>query len=501
MKKKIFTVIIIILFISPFVYCREDYSQLHKLIISWQIEQASDLMEDSQDVPPYIKGLYEFYTGNYKKALKYFNRSSPKPDEWIKRCRNTIATAKNFKNLDTEYFTVRYTGKDKVLAMYLKDFIDDAARRVYEKFGWKPDNRKIILEIYPTRDSFKKASTLTDGQIKVSGAIAICKFNRLMIASPKILTFGYHWPQTITHEYIHLIVGKITGLENMPLWFNEGLAKFYEDIWGKHTGKISPVARNYIIDALKTDTDWVDLGKMKYGMPTLDSSDEVKLGFAQVHAMTKYIKEKYSEESIKDILYLLKDKTANRAFGEIIKKTGEELFKEWKNYIKNASLTYTAGATLAGYSFKEEKEDPISRYVAHRAETDLRLAGKFEKREKYNLSIKKYKDALEKDEGNHVIFNRLGRVQLKAEKLEAARESLTKSIMRNPDYAPPYIHLGELYLMENNYSKAEENLLKYVYRSPFNPRVHKMLLEVYKKTGNREKRDREAKIKRILDGS
>ncbi len=503
MNKKIFFTLSVVLLSFNVSHSRDEYSQIHDLITTWQITRARSLMDELQEVPPFLKGLYEFYIGNYKAALNYFEESPRETEEWITRCRDTLETAKNFQEMNTGYFTIRYTGKDEVLALYLKDMMDKIALRGYEKFGWKPDDRRIILEIYPDRASFKKASTLTDEQIKVSGAIGICKFNRLMVASPRVLLFGYNWPRTITHEYIHLIVGKITGLKNMPLWFNEGLAKLYENLGGiygeQYSTELSPVAKNYLIEARRRESNWVNLDKMKYGMPTLDSSEEVKLGFAQVHSMTEYIRKNYGKDSIKKLLYLLKEKKEKEAFLTGIGTTPEEIFEKWKEYIKDAPIDYTPGATLSGYLFDDEKEDTVGRYIAYRAETDISLARRFEQRGNYNLSIRKYKDALSKDEGNHIIYNRLGRVKVKAGKLKEAKESLLKAIHRNPDYPPPYLHLGEIFFNKGKYKWGENKLLQYIYISPFNPGSHELLVKIYGQTGEKEKRKRERKILKILD--
>ena len=49
-------------------------------------------------------------------------------------------------------------------------------------------------------------STLTEEEIRTSGTVAVCKFGKLMMLSPKALLKGYDWLDTAAHEYTHLVL-------------------------------------------------------------------------------------------------------------------------------------------------------------------------------------------------------------------------------------------------------------------------------------------------------
>ena len=97
----------------------------------------------------------------------------------------------------------------------------------------------VRLEIYPDAESLAEVSTLSVEAIRTTGTIALCKWGRLMIASPGALMHGYPWLDTIAHEYVHLLLTKAT-LDQSPVWLQEGLAKFLETRWRTGRGVSSP---------------------------------------------------------------------------------------------------------------------------------------------------------------------------------------------------------------------------------------------------------------------
>jgi len=454
---------------------------MQELIFSWQTEEACKLLEKSREISLYSQGLYDFFTGNYKAAYDKFTKTDrPEAQYWLSILKGILPVTENFSTLNSEYFTFRFTGKDRILAEMLSGIMDSSVDKLSGIFGWKPENR-VIVEIYPDRKSFQAASTLTDEHIKVSGAIGICKFNRIMISSPRILKFGYCWPDTAVHEYVHYVIGKLTGLRNMPLWLNEGLAKRYEEIWRKPVSGISPSANNFLYKTRKTGK-WVDFEKMRTGMPNLETSDEVSLAFAQVRSVTDYMIKKYGEEKMAECLRRLKNETSETAFKKVFGQNAEEIKNSWEHdYIQTLKLEYITGAGAPSFAFSDDPVNAVSEWVSETAATDLKIADMFSERKKYELAEKKYIDALAKDPGNSVVLNRLARTRIRLGKVNEAEENYKKAVKTNPSFAPPYLHLADLFMKKNNLESAEEALMEYVYRSPFNPEAYKMLEEIYKK--------------------
>lgn len=454
----------------------QDYSKIEKLIFSWQTEEAESAIEKLKEPPAYLLGLKAFYDGNYPKALEYFRK---KPSEYarIKEMLEELTELTDvFETIETKHFIVRYTGKDRILAVYLDEVIDEKAQKLFAFLDWYPKH-KIILEIYPERSIFQIASTLTDKHIKVSGAIGICKFNRIMISSPRILKFGFSWMDTAVHESVHYVIAKKTGLSNMPLWLNEGLAKYLETSINDRNREMRPIEINFLIKGSKTG-EWVSFEKMKHGMPTLDSKDEVSLAFAQVHSMTEYLVEEYGHQKLMEYLEMIKDEESDTVFEKVYGITVGEFQEQWEKYIKIEKMTITPGAKGPSYTFAEEPGNALSEWVSEIAMTDVNVADRFRKNGKYRIAKRKYKEALKKDPGNPVILNKLAKMQLKDGNRKEALGNFLQSIETNPEYPPSYLHAGKIFFELKEYEKAKYYLMDYIYRSPFNPESHRLILEI-----------------------
>ncbi len=81
--------------------------------------------------------------------------------------------------------------------------------------------KRIPVEVYADARALSEVSTLPLEAIKTSRTIAVCKFNQILITSPKALVRGYGWQDTLAHEYVHLVVSKKSH-NRVPIWFHEG---------------------------------------------------------------------------------------------------------------------------------------------------------------------------------------------------------------------------------------------------------------------------------------
>ena len=102
-----------------------------------------------------------------------------------------------------------------------------AARTVFDtKLGGGPEH-EVVLDIFPTARRFMQARGIPEQAVRTTGVIALSKWNRLLITSPRATAGGYAWMDTSAHEYIHLVVSWRTK-DKAPVWLQEGLARYLE---------------------------------------------------------------------------------------------------------------------------------------------------------------------------------------------------------------------------------------------------------------------------------
>ncbi len=82
------------------------------------------------------------------------------------------------------------------------------------------------------RDQFTLAAMtgLPHKSAQTTGTVAVAKFGRVIMLSPRAPTLGYGFRDTIAHELTHLALTAGT-LDRAPLWLQEGVAKREETRW------------------------------------------------------------------------------------------------------------------------------------------------------------------------------------------------------------------------------------------------------------------------------
>src|SRR5260370_14761133 len=112
------------------------------------------------------------------------------------------------RRAESAHFILCYPkGKDEILAPYALETLESIRQALSQDLGFAPPG-KVRVEVVNDARELSKVSTLTYKQIITTGTIAICKFNKLMITSPKAVLHGYDWRDTLAHEFVHLGVSQ-----------------------------------------------------------------------------------------------------------------------------------------------------------------------------------------------------------------------------------------------------------------------------------------------------
>ncbi len=185
-------------------------------------------------------------------------------------------------------FEVHWTpGPDEVMIELLESVLARAEAPLRAVFGPLPAP-PIRIHIYPKVETLAAVTGLTEQQIRTSGTIAVCKYNRLMLTSPRDLILGYPWADTVVHEFIHLLVTRRAG-EAVPVWLHEALARGHEGLWrgvGPETLDSDEVAA---LQQARRGGRFIPLSKMSPTMAALPSQEAAQLAFAEVHHLLRYL--------------------------------------------------------------------------------------------------------------------------------------------------------------------------------------------------------------------
>src|SRR5262249_37364656 len=142
-----------------------------------------------KDVEPvrYFRGRILFEEGRYADAVKELVAAGvqDKPNSWLKLVKDTAKITEKYEKVESDHFIFTYPpGKDAVMAPWALEGLEAQAKALEQDLGWAP-KQKVRVEIVQNASELARVSTLTKDQIKATGTIAICKFNKLMVTSPK----------------------------------------------------------------------------------------------------------------------------------------------------------------------------------------------------------------------------------------------------------------------------------------------------------------------------
>ncbi len=167
------------------------------------------------------------------------------------------------------------------------------------------------VEIFPTTATFYPASSLSSRDIEVSGAIGICKFNKIMLLSPRNLARGYRWTDALSHEYIHYIIVQLSH-NRAPIWLHEGIAKYFESAWRLPQGAwLDRRSESLLAHALRHNS-FVGFKNMDPSLVKLDTTYQVQLAYAEASSAIDFIVQQRGAEGLLGVLQTLRQTQRGR---------------------------------------------------------------------------------------------------------------------------------------------------------------------------------------------
>ncbi|MEO1337548.1 MAG: hypothetical protein AAFV29_18030, partial [Myxococcota bacterium] len=277
----------------------EDVLVGFRALRNWRYDEARQVAErlvaERPDDPlvTALVGTVKMHLGDYTGAVVDLRqaRDEGTPPSLLSELQPAEAArvaTEGYSETISDYFIVRHRpGKDEILVPYALETLDKAVERIGELLGWMPKGR-IIVEFYPSASTLAKVSSLTDDDIRNSGTIALCRWNRLMVTTPRGVMFGYAWRDTLAHELAHLIIGGAYK-NTVPIWLHEGIAKYIESAWRGDPGLGLSIDQQQRLRAAAKDGSLIPFEKMHPSMAKLPTQEQSSLAFAEVFTFIEYL--------------------------------------------------------------------------------------------------------------------------------------------------------------------------------------------------------------------
>jgi tetratricopeptide (TPR) repeat protein len=453
------------------------------------------------------------YRGAYLEASQWAERwaaAEPANEQakgWQGFAEQTAWAARDFTVHTSPHFSLTLSeARDGVLADYALAALEQAYDILGRDLGYRPST-PVRIEVFPDHERFHAASSLSKRDIEVAGAVGICKFNKVMVLSPRVLLRGYRWLDALVHEYVHYVIVKLSD-DKAPIWIHEGVAKYEESRWRSPDSLyLNPVNRTLLAEALRT-SEFVTFEQMEPSLVRLETSQQVQLAYAEAAAAVDFILGQVGYAGLREV-FLDMARTGSRGAKEPIERVlgiSFTVFEEqWKAFLHAKHLSPMPGVQLAQFTVvdKGERDEDRMEHEALRSATverDLSLGDLMRQRSRVDGAIYYYDRARKVRPDSPFVLNKLARSLLMAQRPQDVVPHLQHALEVYPDYGTSHATLGDAYRLLGTPDKARHHYEQAIQINPFDPMPHRDLAELYQQTGHTEAAQREARVARWLMG-
>ena len=306
---------------------------------------------DNSEAALVLKMRTFFREGRYEEAVSVLETLEASGAESLARETNpyratALASRGMTSAIEGDVEVRRAEGVEAVLESEAIDVLRGSRAAYDDLFGGGPKHR-VLLDIFPTAQRFIQASGLPPEAVRKTGVVALSKWSRLLISSPRALSRGYGWKDTVAHEYIHLVIS-VQSEDRAPVWLQEGLAKLLETRWRSPQNSALTVHQQSLLARALTADEFVPFEKFKHSMAYLDSGDEAALAFAQVATLVEHALERSGESALPRIMAGIRDgDSAQRVMAQAAGYADfEAMIAGWKAWLAEVPLIAEQVATL-----------------------------------------------------------------------------------------------------------------------------------------------------------
>jgi tetratricopeptide (TPR) repeat protein len=450
------------------------------------------------------RGLLGFYGGEYAQAVRDMEQAianaprSPGLPEW----RRLLSWASAARDITSEFaeassadgrYRIRYRkGLDSVLVPYALDAMERADRAISAQLGIHLP-APIRLEFYPSARTLAEVSSLSLEHIRTTGTVALCKWNRLMVASPRSLLYGYPWLDTINHELVHLALS-YASKNHAPVWFHEGLAKLFERTWrGLPPGAYLAPPTNTLLLKAAREKRLIAFDRMHPSIAMLPSQEDAALAFAQVVTFLERFRERFGDQGLTRTIELLASgQDARLALSKVAGEGFNELEAQWRATLTERERPEQTASKELKLRFVEGGEADESLDVAEgRARKHLRVGDLLWGRQRTLAAAREYEAAHRFAPTDPILASRVARASLLGNAPDRALSALDSALKEHPTHAPLQALRGASLIALARNEEARAPLEEAIRLNPFDPAPHCQLAQLAA-DGAERSREREA---------
>jgi tetratricopeptide (TPR) repeat protein len=441
-----------------------------------------------------VKGYERFLAGDFPAAVALYQAAGhgtvPAALKEVAQLAQTSAVAvEGFRERRSPHFVFRFAAEDKVLADYGRLTLEATTAALATDLGFAPV-RPIVVDIVRGSRELAAMTTLSEEEIERTGTVAVSKWSRIMLTSPRAMRLGYEWQDSLAHEMVHYAVAALTH-DRAPVWLQEGLAKFLEHRWQAPAAlSLPPSMQHYLAKALASGK-LIGFDAMHPSMAKLPRAEDASLAFAEVTTAIACLFVRGNTPALREVLATVREGgDARVAVARAYGGTGawRDFERAWQKFMVGLHYKTMPGLEPVVPKYKKKgagsgsapSEDDAGSGLGE-AERYLRLGNMMLIRNRLRPARVEYEKGYRLAGSTHWIFAvKLGRTHLALGEPAAAAKVIATVAATYPELPWPHLIAGQAALAQGEAQQAVQALLRALAINPYDPGVHCSLADAYK---------------------
>jgi hypothetical protein len=238
--------------------------------------------------------------------------------------------------------------EDEALVPFIVEVADRAREAVRADLGVELP-RPLRIDVVRDLFSLSAVSGLPLQAAETTGTVAVARWGRVTLLSPRASRHGYPWEDTMAHELVHLALSRATR-DFAPLWLQEGVAKRQEQRWREprpfdDAGSHDVIAKRALLTGHSVGVD--NLGP---SIAMLPSADAASIAFSEVTSFINYWIAENGRAAFRLLLEDLKglgDRDPGPALLSVSGQPLSEWIRRWQVHLRGLQLPEAAATPEA----------------------------------------------------------------------------------------------------------------------------------------------------------
>jgi tetratricopeptide (TPR) repeat protein len=318
----------------------------HLATMRLDVSEARDLLAPLPPEDPDVaaeRALLALYEGDCDGSLEALARAPSRRDEWTEHlaevargCARVTASALVVEDEARGLIFRLKDDEDAALVPFLGDVADRGRATLERELGVRLP-RPLRIEVVRDHYSLAAMTGLPEEAARTTGTVAVAKWGRVTMLSPRAAPHGYPWADTLMHEMTHLAVTR-ASTDRAPLWLQEGVAKRQEARWREpfafdDSPPADATAKGGFAKGIALPLD-----RLGPSIAMLPTAEQAMVAFAEVTSFVRYWTHEAGDRALPRLLSSLSEQSGPGGVdAALVESSGADLHawdERWRAYLQ-----------------------------------------------------------------------------------------------------------------------------------------------------------------------